>query len=213
MSSPSSQPFPDTLDADLWPLWRSSWAMMNSRAWWLLKHSAELDPSLSGRAQPFHGIPRLILWDDAVGFGAERPFTLAVFELYAHDYSRYPVVREAVWRRAEDLRRLHSDMSRTRECAVFEPTISVRDGSVPANELAVMLEEATSFRVPVVWLDGSESLVTDLGSRGFEFVSREQPPSVLRLEWAVETPTTWHPVLDWVARLEAFLLTCFPSKC
>jgi hypothetical protein len=201
----------DTQDADLEPLWRSSWAQIKPRAWWLLKHSADLAPANCG-ARVFHGIPRLCLWCDEERCSSERSaFTLSVFELPGPDYrSRHPVVREAVWRRQDDLRRVYTDVSRTRECAVFEPTISVRDGSVPANELAALLEEATSFRVPVVWLAGSQGLITGIGSRGFEFFSREQPSSVLRLEWSFEPPATWRLILDWAAKLEEFLLNCFP---
>ena len=61
--------------------WRVSWEAINASAWWYLDHSADLPPSVS-RGQPFHGLPRLRLWDDPTGFGCEaEPTTLTVYEV------------------------------------------------------------------------------------------------------------------------------------
>jgi hypothetical protein len=58
--------------------WFATWETLYERAWWYLNHSVGLPPSIS-RGRPFHGNPRLRLWDDAMGFCHDRePTTLTV---------------------------------------------------------------------------------------------------------------------------------------
>src|SRR3954451_8384106 len=103
--------------------WRVSWESLQARAWWYLDHSADLPPSVS-RDQPFHGLPRLRLWDDAMGFGSEaEPTTLTVYELFAAGGRREPVVREAVWRRSADLGRARRAAEETGRPVAFRPAI------------------------------------------------------------------------------------------
>lgn len=193
---------------------RPSLGALHARAWHTLKHSFDLPPSASG-GRPFHGIPRLCLWDDATGFRCDdmQPFTLTVFEIYGDNLSRHPVVRETVWRRDDDLRTVQRKVERSRKVAIIDPTIDVRDGPVPPAELAALLKEATAFRVPVVWLspEGCESVTDDVGARGFEFFSREQPPAVLRLQWSCEMPKSWRPIIDWFEKIRSFLVSCLPE--
>ena len=192
--------------------WRVSWEAMNARAWWYLDHSADLPPSVS-RGKPFHGLPRLRLWDDAMGFGCEmEPSTLTVYELFAEDYHREPVVREAVWRRSGDLSRVHREVERSGRPVTFKPTVSVRDAAVPPDRLAGLLGEAAALRVPVTWFNDTDSVTSDVGGRGFEFFSRDQPPAVVTLEWSCDTPPEWEPVLEWCGRLRQFLEGCFPRR-
>jgi hypothetical protein len=191
--------------------WRVSWESLQGRAWWYLNHSSDLPPSFS-RGKPFHGLPRLRLWDDALGFGcATEPTTLTVFELFTDDYGRVPVVREAVWQRTADLGRAHEEATQSGRVATFRPTIRVRDAAVEAETLAALLAEAAAFRVPVAWFSDTEAVTTDVGGRGFEFFSRDQPPAELRLAWSFDTPPEWEPVLGWCDRLRQFLEGCFPA--
>jgi hypothetical protein len=183
---------------------------MHARAWWSLTHSAALPPSVSqGRAFP--GIPRLRLWDDAMGFGCEtEPTTWTIFELFKQDDEREPVVREAVWQRTDDLRRLDAAVDRSRKVVSFKPTVVVRDAPVPASELAALLSEAMSFRLPVIWLDDMIAVTCDVGAVGFEFFSRDQPPAVLKLQWSWDKPAAWEPVAEWFAKLRGFLVRLWP---
>ena len=187
--------------------WRVSWEAINARAWWYLNHSGALPPSVS--RGPFHGMPRLRLWDDAGGFGCERePTTLTVFELLTDGDEREPVVREAVWQRSADLRRVHAAVGRFQKTITFRPTIVVRDGVVPAEPLAGLLREASAYQVPVVWLDPMEATTCDVGAVGFEFFSQDSPPAVLRLQWSEDKPAVWEPIAEWCGRLRRFLEGC-----
>jgi len=187
---------------------------LTARAWHALRHSSDLPPSVSG-GRPFHGIPRLCLWHDAQGFHTDgsEPFTLTVFEIYGDNLSRHPVVRETVWRRHDDLMELQRKVKRLRKVAIIDPTFDVRDGPVPAAELAASLKEAAAFRVPIVWLrpEGRESVTTDIGAVGFEFFSREQPPAVLGLQWSYDMPESWRPITEWFERMRKFLVACLPE--
>lgn len=188
--------------------WRVSWEAITALAWWHLDHSADLSPSVS-RGKPFHGLPRLRLWDDAKAFGCEtEPTTLTVYEPFTDDYRRKPVVREAVWRRSSDLSRVHQEVKRTNGPVAFPPTIGVRDAAVPADRLAALLAEAARLRVPVTWFSATESVTSDVGARGFEFFSHDQPPAVVTLEWSYDTPAEWAPALEWCGRLRRFLEGC-----
>jgi hypothetical protein len=188
--------------------WRASWESLHGRAWWYLNHSAELPPSVSG-GRPFHDIPRLRLWDDAMGFqcGAE-PTTFTVYELFADDHHREPVVRKAVWQRTADLSRAHQESTQSGRPVTFKPTFAVRDAPVPAEQFASLLEEAVGFRVPVVWFSDAESVTSDVGNQGFEFFGRDQPAAALKLEWSSVTPPDWDPVIRWYRRLRQFLERC-----
>jgi hypothetical protein len=191
--------------------WYISWEAMNARAWWYLNHSSEILPSIS-RGRPFHGIPRLRYWDDAGSFECEAdPTTLTLFELIADDYDREPVVREAVWRRSTDLRRLHKAVGQSRKVTTFKPTIAVRDGTVPAEQLSSLLWKASTYQVPVVWPDQKNAVSTDVGAVGFEFFSRDQPPAVLRFQWSLDKPAVWEPIAEWSGQLRQFLESCLSA--
>src|ERR1043166_8970061 len=100
-----------------------SWQAMNALAWFRLNRSGELDP-IVGRDRGFHGIQRLRLWDDAMGFGCEsQPVTLTVFTpVFSED--REPVVREAIWQRRMDLDRLFKESQDAKDVVAFKPTIT-----------------------------------------------------------------------------------------
>jgi hypothetical protein len=87
----------------------------------------------------------------------------------------------------------------------------VRDGDVPTGRLSELLEQAASFRVPVIWLDDILAVTTDVGAVGFEFFSEDQPPAVIRLQWSDVKPKSWEPVAEWFGRLWRFLESCLPA--
>jgi len=185
--------------------WRISCEAINARAWWYLENSARLPPSVS-RGRPFHGIPRLRLWDDAIGLFSEAgPTSWTVFELFTDTHAREPVVRRAIWKRTEDLRKLHDEVQEANKVLSLRPTISVRDVPVPEIELADFLSQAASFHVPIAWLDDDGMDITDVGSVGFEFLSRDQPPAVLRLQWSAGRPACWERIDQWYCKMRDFL--------
>lgn len=192
--------------------WRISWELINARAWWLLEHTSNLKPSREVDGLMTYGHPRLRLWDDAGGFGSEsEPMSLTVFDPF-HDTSRRPIVREAVWNRTSDLRRLHAMVEDIKREVAVEPTIAVRDAEVPADQLTAILLAGKDLFIPVVWMDEMKAVTCDVGAVGFEFFSRDQPPAVLRVTWSYDTPNQWEPIKEWIARLRVFLEHCIKNR-
>ena len=192
--------------------WKTSWELMNARASWFLERSADLKPSLVVDGLMTYGPPRLRIWGDAGGFGCElEPTSLTVFDPF-HDISSKPIVREAVWHRTSDLRRLHAMGEDKEKEVALEPTIAVRDADIPSDQFKAILLAGRDHFVPLVWMDEMKEVTCDVGSVGFEFFSRDQPPAVLRLVWSSDTPEQWNPVKEWVARLRDFLEYCLKNS-
>lgn len=63
----------------------------------------------------------------------------------------------------------------------------------------------TAFHVPCVWLEDTGAVTTNASIFGFDYLSREQPPAVLRLEWSDSVPPEWRPIVDRVDRMRKFL--------
>lgn len=192
--------------------WRVSFLSLHARAWWYLNQSSYLPPSVCGELQ-VHVAPRLLLWDDAMAFGSEtQPTSLTAYEFPTEDGGRETLVREAVWRRAADLRRASRKAKRTGRPAAFKPTFDVRDAPAPADRLGELLAEAAEFKLPVAWFNEDGSVADDFGGQGFEFFARVHPPTSLRLEWSIDTPPEWKPLLDWRERVRRFLEGCLPGR-
>jgi hypothetical protein len=192
--------------------WFSSWETLHAHAWWRLNHSGQLSPCLDQRGS-FREYPRLRIWGDAIGFACGRePKTLTVFESFAETGNGEAFIREAVWERSADLRRLHDKVEVSGQLVAFEPTVKVRDGDVPTGPFWELLKEASSIRIPVIWRDDIEAISTDVGAVGFEFFSADQPPAVVRLQWSHGKPKTWEPIAEWFSRLRAFLDGCLSTN-
>ena len=191
--------------------WRVSWGAVDALAWAYLNRNGQIPASVR-RGLPHHGLPRLRLWDDPSGMACGvEPTTLTVFELFTETYQREPVVREAVWTRSADLGRVQQGVSRAGAAVVLEPTVRERYAAVPGERLADLLREACGFRLPVAWFDDEESVTSDVGSAGFEFFSRNQPPASLRLTWSWDTPDEWRPVIEWYGRVRQLLEGCLAT--
>ena len=200
--------FDDILALYSHPSWRVSWDALEARARTRLDGTGQVPPAVR-RGQPFHGLPRLRLWNDPGGMAYEvEPTTWSVFELFTDTWEREPVVREAVWQRTADGDRVRDAVGSARNQVFLAPTVSVRFGRVPSDELAEFIREGCAFRLPVAWLSDTESVTSDVGSVGFEFFSRDQPPASLRLTWSFDTADDWKPVIEWYYRLQEFLTTC-----
>jgi hypothetical protein len=184
-----------------------SWESMSIRAWWLLKHSETLDPPLVGEDGLGFGIPRLRIWDDAMGFGAEsEPFSMTVFHPF--DNQVIPLVRRAVWQRKPDLDHLHELVKAAGGVVSSNPTITVQDASVPAAELERRLHAGKELYIPLVWLQDEWAVTTDVGEIGFDFFSLDGPQAKLSLAWSCDKPDAWQPVADWRLELQQFLEEC-----
>src|SRR5262249_18436898 len=141
-----------------------------------------------------------------------EPTSWTVFELFTDTDAREPVVRKVVWNRHEDLRKLHDAVVQAKKVLSLKPTFIVHDAEVPASELWDLLRQAESFHVPVVWLHDREFDITDAGSVGFEFFSRDRPPAKLRLEWSAGRIESWGPIVDWYNKIQEFLEACLVGE-
>ncbi|HYV39292.1 MAG TPA: hypothetical protein VE988_26625 [Gemmataceae bacterium] len=191
--------------------WNLSWEVMMARAWRMLENSADIQPSLVVDGFMTYRHPRLRLWDDAMGFGCEsEPTSFTVFNPL-HDAKKRPLVRQAVWHRTEDLRRLHALVEKSNKQASFQPAITVRDAEISAGQFDALLNAGAKLRVSIAWLDAMKAVTCDVGSVGFEFFSLDQPPAVIQLQWAWDKPEEWQPVVEWVKQLRTFLEKCLAN--
>jgi hypothetical protein len=184
---------------------------MNARAWGLLKNSAEIQPTLVVNGLLSYGHPRLRLWDDAMGFGCNyEPTSFTVFDPQGE--AKQLLVRQAVWQRRGDLQRLHDLVEEKKNPVIFHPTFTVKDAEVPVSKFNELLNSGARFRVPVVWLDQMVAVTCDSGSVGVEFFSLDQPPAMISLQWAVDKPAAWEPVVDWTNQVRRFLQLCLTTN-
>jgi hypothetical protein len=188
--------------------WRVSWDALAARAWAALNRYGPIPPAVL-RGRSFHNYPRVRLTDEPGGFGEESiPTTLTVFELYTEAGEREPVVREAAWRQAADHDRVRAAVDRGGP-AFLRPTVGERYADAPREQLSGLLREGCAFRVPVAWPSRTESITSGAcGCSAYEFFTRDQPAAVLQLGWSFDPPAVWEPVVEWYARLRAFLAGC-----
>ena len=191
--------------------WHLSWQAINALAWWRLDRSGELNPTVGhGRDS---STQRLRFWDDAMGLGGgSEPMTLTVFRTMFSESSD-PIVREAIWRRSVDLDYLSEQIRDAKDVVMFRPTITVRDAPVRCERFTRLMEDASTFHLPVVWFGDRKAVTTDVDSVGFEVFGHSQPPAVLRLEWSVDMPASWEPVIAWHSEVRKCLEGCLTTKC
>jgi hypothetical protein len=176
-----------------------------------LNRSGELNPPI-GHGQDLHGKERLRFWDDAMGLGGgSEPMTLTVFRHLLSETGN-PIVREATWQRSVDLDRLFEEIPDAKDVVAFMPTLTIRDASVPYERFIPLLEEASKFQLPVVSFGDRAALTMDVGSVGFEVFGDSQPPAVLRIEWSIDKPASWEPVIAWHWKVRKFLEGCLITK-
>jgi hypothetical protein len=102
-------------------------------------------------------------------------------------------VRKAVWQRGPDLQQLHDLVEAHHGAASFEPTITVQDAPVPADELRAILRSGLALRIPLVEMRELVSVTTDVGSVGFDFFTLDEPQARVSLEWSFEPPPSGNP--------------------
>ena len=188
-------------DPVLHAAWGASWRALTARAWYDLLHAGELPPQ--GLRLNW---PRLRLWEAwEPSLGVSDFRTLTVYD----SHTGAPV-REAVWRRLDDLTQLRVEVDYSRLTALIDPTIGVRDGAVPAGALDALIAEAGALTVPLTWA-GIDSVCSAGGSCGFEFFDRARDPATLRLAWSHQLPPGREPVVEWHGRAWGLLAGCLPA--
>ena len=190
--------------------WRVSWDALEARAWSSLNRYGPIPPAVL-QGMSFRHYPRLRLTSDPDGSEAE-PTTLTVFELFTGTGDRSPVVRESVWRQSVDRDRVRAAVEQSG--AVFlRPTVEERHSPVPREWLSYFLRDACAFRVPVAWPGTGASMTSGSCPRyRYEFFTRDQPPTVLRLEWWMQAPWEWQQIGEWYWRLRGFLVKCLDES-
>ena len=168
-------------------------------AWWQLEHVANLHPRIPGP-----GIPRVRFWDSP-GFSESEPMTLTAFEPVLAKADESVSVREVTWQSRIDTTAFYRAQNASHECDQLQPTISVRDATVPLDEFRRFLKSGEGIRVPLLTFADNLSVTTDAGSAGFDFYTTDQPPAVIRLEWSFEIPDELKPAVEWAGRFRDFL--------
>lgn len=112
-----------------------------------------------------------------------------------------PVVVESVWDRPLDTKRLLEPLEGLRHGFSTEPTIAVRRGELPAEELGARVESLRRIVVPPFLEDGTVGLDGDLF--GVETYSSK---AAVRLRWWTMFYEEWGPLVAWAAAMRGFLV-------
>lgn len=195
-------PAPATDHTPISQRFRDAWPAIAASAWNLLGHSETISPTLTDGDGDRLGLPRVRLWDD----NQVRPNSLTLYE--TPETEVVWVVREATWEQGKDEHRL-MDLCRSHEAhSPLAPTISIQDAWVPRKEITQLLEKATTLTLPLVPVSALDGTPTDIATRGVDFCSKEDPLSRFSLEWSDLIPEEWNPVLKWLTKVHALLVTC-----
>src|SRR5579872_6502969 len=167
---------------------REPWSQMEKRAFWALEHADELsprDPILGRRSQ-------LRLWEYS-SQGPYRTWTVFLAEGRGAGIGR-ALVREVVWNRSADRKRITSKTEQLRHRSKAAPSIRVRDAEVAGEELTPFLAEATrlSDALPAPLekdMSGDRFGIEGFGSMAY-----------LRVEWRDEGPPEWAKTVTWISR-------------
>lgn len=193
---------------ELTKAWRASSAIGSSYAWHLLNHSWQLPPEIPRGYLPHS--PRLRIWDDALGWTENEPYTLTVFR----GVDEATRCRRAIWhskRPGEMQDRFVRFFEHDGKVQFHEPNITVADAEVPYDAFRRHLQLIAGLTVPAICLQGKSegTLTTDVGSVGFEYYSQNQPPAGIKYEWSYHHPPEWDPLVEAVMQLRDFLVQCF----
>ena len=184
--------------------WRATLTSLHAWAWWLLNRCEGLPPRL-GCGTPEVGVPRIRLWYDGMSFGGGNPSTLTIFEPWDTE-AEVCTVREAVWNREEDYEGLYETVQRSGTPVHKQPTIAVRDGVLGRNEYVERLQAITEAAPPALTFERGGVVNTDVGSVGFEYLSKDQPAASFRLGWSLDRPDLWEPIIQAVDDFREFVV-------
>ena len=112
-----------------------------------------------------------------------------------------PVVVESAWDRQFDAARLFEPLEGLRHGFSTEPTIAVRRGELPAEELSARAESLRRIVVPPFLEDGT------IGFDGELFgVETYSSKTAVRLSWWSVWYEEWEPLVSWAEAMRRFLV-------
>ena len=87
------------------------------------------------------------------------------------------------------------------------PTIHVRDADVAAEKVESLLRVVYNCSVPAIPLRDLDhmSVACDVGFGGFDYMTRDQPPAGVSVQWSHETPSMWDDALNKLRDLREYL--------
>ena len=171
------------------------WAELEARAQRLLEHPKDLEPR-----EPIRRYGSLLRLWHFPAFGPQVTWTILAPAKKASANAK-PMVRELTWdRTADDLRIF--DPRLVVRTGVLAPTVRVRDGDLPADELRRQLDAGAGLAVPVFL----QSHTAGLDGEYFGLETYETSPFV-RVQWWKDGPAEWRHFTDWVAGLRKFLVS------
>ena len=176
-----------------------TWEGVEKDALWALENARELSPG--GRVEQMR--PLLRLWTYSPE-GAYTSWTILTSR-EAGDLGR-PMVREVVWGRQRDEKRMAS--VNRKHLLRTKPHLSIRfrDAEVSSRELAPFMQTAARLFVPAILRDDSVSESDACGIEGYG------PLAYLRMEWQGPCPVEWAQPVAWVTDLRELLMASLVER-
>lgn len=179
------------------------WSALETHAWSLLENSELIDPTLLEEDGERVGTPRVRIQDSNLGV---RPTSWTLFE--PPERQVVWIVREALWEESRDNHDVRELVRQSRSAQAPAPTLHVRDAWVPSKPLMKYFKEANTFALPLLCRKKREATSGQTRLRTLDFLSPDDPPAQIRLQWSDRTPPEWQPVAEWLDRLKGFLMRC-----
>lgn len=162
-----------------------AWARLEALAQRLLEHPKEIEPR-----EPIRRYGSLLRLWHFPSHGLQTTWTILTPGKKAAEGS-LPMVREVTWDRPADEKSLPGS----------QPTIRVRDATLPLTEFQHWIEEGAKLAVPPLVFGHTVGLDGDY--HGLE--TYETSPFV-RMQWWKDGPPEWRHFIDWATTLRQFLL-------
>ena len=117
-----------------------------------------------------------------------------------------PLVVEVKWDRPFDVMRFHDPMKGLAHGFLPAPTMSVKEGELLPDELALRIANLEKLQVPLV-LD--RTVGVDGEHSGFETFGCG---SAVRITWWSIMPPAWQPIVEWSKEMQEFLSAALERK-
>ena len=175
------------------------WETLEHGARWALEHAPDVSPISHLRGM----VALLRLWAHSDG---ESYTSWTILVPIGSEQRSSPMVREIVWNRGQDERRLAAEHRRHKARTKVRPTIHVRDANLSAEHIDPYLAAAARLFVPAKTFRDSLPAESILGIEGYGSMA------YLRMEWQGPGPVEWADTIIWVARLRDLLIASLKER-
>jgi hypothetical protein len=170
------------------------WAELEALAQRWLEHPKDLEPR-----EPIRRYSSLWRLWHFPAFGPQTTWTILTPGRKVSTGAA-PMVREVSWERTVDHRRIFDPVKWPESGFSRQPTLSVRDAELPADQLQRLRDEGARLAVPVV----VAASVIGVEGEFFGLETYEVSPFV-RVQWWCAGPVEWRHFIDWVGSLRVFV--------